>query len=429
MSNQTLIEEYPGIISEIQTEIKKLENDTRVLNKLYVILDVLHDEPINDIINKHGISQGTAYNWIKQWNDGGMEALRRKKGSKGQSKLTDEQYIILDKTIQEKNLKTAKEVKHLIETLFGVEYSLRSIERIMKKLDYTYTKPYKIYAKMPKDAEEQLKKNTRHLDLENFTVVFLDQTYCQNQDNSQRCYNKKGTKNIKIQPTTRLSINALGIQAINGKSFISFLDNTKTFEMMKFMITITIQNIESNELKTKLEKILYNKDLELENILNTVNTKKNYEKLLLALELLSENSNTFKKLFKRLVKNPLNFKTKSNQVLENLQKAMILSYFFDKNLQHQLIIEKPIAIILDNYSVHHAIAFTELCNFLNMDLIHLPPYSPKYNPIEQVWRTIKAKISRKFITSIEQLKYIFENEFKQVIDNKSYWKNWLLKFL
>ena len=105
---------------------------------------------------------------------------------------------------------------------------------------------------------------------------------------------------------------------------------------------------------------------------------------MLALELLSENSNTFKKLFKRLVKNPLNFKTKSNQVLENLQKAMLLSYFFDKNLQHQLIIEKPIAIILDNYSVHHAIAFTELCNFLNMDLIHLPPYSPKYNPIEQV---------------------------------------------
>ena len=44
MSNQTLIEEYPGIISEIQTEIKKLENDTRVLNKLYVILDVLHDD-------------------------------------------------------------------------------------------------------------------------------------------------------------------------------------------------------------------------------------------------------------------------------------------------------------------------------------------------------------------------------------------------
>ena len=277
--------------------------------------------------------------------------------------------------------------------------------------------------------QRTVKKNTRHLDLENFTVVFLDQTYCQNQDNSQRCYNKKGTKNIKIQPTTRLSLNALGVQAINGKSFVSFLNNTKTFEMMKFMITITIQNIENKELKSKLEKIIYNENLELENILDTVNAEENYEKLLLALEILSEKNNTFKKLFERLLKNPLNFKTKSNQILENLQKAMLLGYFMDKNLQHQLIMEKPIEIILDNYSVHHAIAFTELCNILNIDLIHLPPYSPKYNPIEQVWRTIKAKISRKFITSIEKLKFIFENEFKQVIDNESYWKNWLWKFL
>ena len=170
--------------------------------------------------------------------------------------------------------------------------------------------------------------------------MFLDQTYCQNQDNSQRCYNKKGTKNIKIQPTTRLSLNALGVQAINGKSFVSFLDNTKTFEMMKFMVTITIQNIENEELKSKLEKIIYNEDLELDNILNTVNIEENYKKLLLALEMLSGKSNTFKKLFERLMKNPLNFKTKSNQVLENLQKAMLLSYFMDKNLQHQLIMEK-----------------------------------------------------------------------------------------
>ena len=150
---------------------------------------------------------------------------------------------------------------------------------------------------------------------------------------------------------------------------------------------------------------------------------------MLALELLSENSNTFKKIIQKTCKKSFKFQNQIKSSTRKSQKAMILSYFFDKNLQHQLIIEKPIAIILDNYSVHHAIAFTELCNFLNMDLIHLPPYSPKYNPIEQVWRTIKAKISRKFITSIEQLKYIFENEFKQVIDNKSYWKNWLWKFL
>ena len=158
MATQKLIEMYTGIISDVQSEIKQLENDTKVLKKLYVILDVLHDVPVKEIIKKHSISQGTAYNWIKQWNNGGVEGLKRKKGSKGQSKLTDTQFVILDQIIMQMNLKTAKEVKYVIESVYGVKYSTRQIERIMKKLDYSYTKPYQIYAKMPKDAEKQIKK-------------------------------------------------------------------------------------------------------------------------------------------------------------------------------------------------------------------------------------------------------------------------------
>ena len=64
-----------------------------------------------------------------------------------------------------------------------------------------------------------------------------------------------------------------------------------------------------------------------------------------------------------------------------------------------------------------------------MDLIHLPAYSPKYNPIEQVWRIVKATISRKYISSMSQLKYLFLTEFKKVVDKSSYWKNWVEKFL
>ena len=161
MSSQDLIKKYNGIVGDIQAEIKKLENDTRVLNKLYVILDILHDVPINEIIKKHDISQGTAYNWIRRWNNGGIEGLKRKKGSKGKSKLTDEQFLILDKTIQVLELKTSKEVQLYIEFLYGVKYSIRQIERIMKKLDYTYTKPYQIYTKMPNDAKKQLKKTPK----------------------------------------------------------------------------------------------------------------------------------------------------------------------------------------------------------------------------------------------------------------------------
>ena len=147
MSKQTLIKEYPGIISEVQTEIKKLENEIRVLNKLYVILDILHDVTIPEIMKKHAISQATAYNWINEWNEGGIENLKRKKGSKGQSKLSDEQFKILNEIIINEELKTSKEVHEAIKRHFHVDYSIRQIERIMKKLDYTYINLYKIYQK------------------------------------------------------------------------------------------------------------------------------------------------------------------------------------------------------------------------------------------------------------------------------------------
>ena len=158
MSKQTLIEEYPGVISEVQKKIKELENDIRVLNKLYVILDILHDNSIDEITKKHDISQATVYNWARQFNNNGIDGLSRKPGSKGQSKLTDEEFKALDLIIQDNDLKTAKEVHHAILSLFHVNYSIRQVERIMKKLGYTYTKPYKIYHQMPENAKDELKK-------------------------------------------------------------------------------------------------------------------------------------------------------------------------------------------------------------------------------------------------------------------------------
>lgn len=198
---------------------------------------------------------------------------------------------------------------------------------------------------------------------------------------------------------------------------------------MKFMIKIVIKNLTNKKLINKLDKIFNNKGLELENILNTVNQENNYNMLLKTLKNLASLNKTINELYKYVKKNKYNIKTKSKVKLENLQKTMLLSYFYDKKLQQQLIFEKPIAVILDNYKVHHAIVFTKLCNILNIDLIYLPPYSPKYNPIEQVWRTIKAPISRKYVDTLEDLIITFEKEFYDNVDKPSFWKNWVKEIL
>ena len=96
---------------------------------------------------------------------------------------------------------------------------------------------------------------------------------------------------------------------------------------MKFMITIAINNASNENLKSKLNNILNNEDLFIDNILNTVNQQANYDKLLIALEDLSKDSKTFEKLYERVKNNHLSLKTKSTVVLENLQKAMLLAFF------------------------------------------------------------------------------------------------------
>ena len=53
-------------VEELQTRIKKLENDLRVLNKLYFINDVYHDVSITESCDKLGITRVTGHNWLNQ---------------------------------------------------------------------------------------------------------------------------------------------------------------------------------------------------------------------------------------------------------------------------------------------------------------------------------------------------------------------------
>lgn len=148
-------------VEELQNEIKKLEKDIKVLNKLYFINYIYHDVSITESCEKLGITRVAGHNWIKQWNNGGFNSLRRKTGSKGQSKLSSEQKSELKKIIIENEIYSSKAVLKLVKDRFNDEYSVRQIERILKDLKFGYGKPYIIYSKMPKDTEELLKKTQK----------------------------------------------------------------------------------------------------------------------------------------------------------------------------------------------------------------------------------------------------------------------------
>ena len=148
-------------LSQIRSEKAKIKSEWAYFEKLTFIEDIYSGENVNYAIEKRGKSAQTGYNWVNAWNKSGFDGLKRKPGSSGKSKLTENQFKELKKLIKEQNLTGNRQIKKLIHDKYGVIYSERQISRIMDKLNFGYAKPYVIPAKSPEDADEQLKKKPR----------------------------------------------------------------------------------------------------------------------------------------------------------------------------------------------------------------------------------------------------------------------------
>ena len=60
---------------------------------------------------------------------------------------------------------------------------------------------------------------------------------------------------------------------------------------------------------------------------------------------------------------------------------------------HQVFPEKHLMLILDNCSIHHSKKVQRFVAKTSwLDLKHLAPYSPEYNPIERFWHWLKRKV-------------------------------------
>lgn len=148
-------------ISTIRELKREYRQYVEAYDRLTFIEDIYNDKNVKEASKLSNITSQTGYNWLKEWNEYGLDSLFRKEGSGRKPKISDEQKIILKENIIKKDLTSVREVRHEIRELFDVEYSERHIRRLMKELGFGYGKPYIIPLESPEDAEEQLKKTQK----------------------------------------------------------------------------------------------------------------------------------------------------------------------------------------------------------------------------------------------------------------------------
>ncbi|WP_409199307.1 transposase [Methanobrevibacter sp. DSM 116169] len=205
----------------------------------------------------------------------------------------------------------------------------------------------------------------------------------------------------------------------------------KTFDFIKFLIEIRLQNMENFINTFPLKNALNNKNIDdnhlITHLKDTQSTKEDFintiEKQIYRTDLNKE------QLTKKLQLNINKENSKNKRLLDSLKRNNLYSNINKENIIDDLKNEKRIVIILDNAKVHEAKLVEKACKILNIELIPLPPYSPKYNPIEQIWRVIKRKLSILNIKDKKSLINTFKSYYEEIIDNTTFYEKWVKKFL
>jgi len=222
----------------------------------------------------------------------------------------------------------------------------------------------------------------------------------------------------------------MGFQAINGVSHLSFPENSRSHNMMIFVAEIRMKNLSNKDLLLPLNFVINDSSVKRETNVAKFNINLMGEKAFSEKITSFGENKGYKKTFTKAVNNLLYRENKKYEFeIDTLIQSALLDNLENINIGHLMENEREIVIILDNYKPHHNKNFKKFCKLLKIKLIYLPAYTPQYNPIEQVWKSIKRIIYDPTITEYEKLIKIFEEEYYRIIYNPSFVEKWIDKFL
>jgi putative transposase len=183
-------------LSELDVLIYKLEKVAKKVNRLHFIRQLLKGKTVKQARLDLGIAEKTAYNWLKKWNDEGIGGLDHKKGAGRPAFLSESQFEEVREYIKNNDSLGTKDVHYFIEKNYNIDYSAKQVREIIKKLEYSWIKPFPIFSKSPENAKEIMKEEAQDIDPDEDIYGFFDESAMQNIPNISRVLKKK-EKNVK----------------------------------------------------------------------------------------------------------------------------------------------------------------------------------------------------------------------------------------
>lgn len=259
----------------------------------------------------------------------------------------------------------------------------------------------------------------------------MDQSYFQNLPNLVRILYRAELGNILYRTGKKFGISVTGIMGVNCTSYMEFYKRNNSFTTILTLIMFRILNMEDEEGKEILKKIISDPSLDREYITTDLskNIKSNAEKLEeIEIEQAKNRKNkdtTFNK-----IKKICNTSTKiTSQKISITQRTTVRDLLINSGIEDILNDEKLILMVLDNAKIHHANDVKIACEILNIELMYLPEYSPDLNPIEDLWKIIKSVTYSSNYDNLDELMWIVTEEFYNHVTSSSLYEGWIDEFM
>jgi transposase len=170
MRRTELTVEHPNVTKESLRKALSLQQNARFGFRIAIVQDVINGKSISEISEERSVSRSAIYDIIERINKCGIDGLFDKPKSGRPTRLSTEQMEELVNTLKEAPTKhgysqprwDAPLLKLHINSKFNILYSVRHVQRIIKRLGFSLQRPRQELTKADLRAQtefvEHLKK-------------------------------------------------------------------------------------------------------------------------------------------------------------------------------------------------------------------------------------------------------------------------------
>ena len=417
---------------DLDMEMKYYVDKPHIYRRFIVVRIMLTGKTAIEASEMLGYDRHFGGRWFNKYKKEGIKGLYSDYSKAGRPpKLSyEKQEELRDFIDSSEDHYSIEDARVLASKKYEVEYTYNGMHNLTRyKLSMNYTKPFVASVLRPESAKDDFIKSMKNIDFENRLLFVCDEVGCQNNNRTGRSLHISKHKNIYVESNEKIKINVFGYQAINGGK--PHMEITKRGTAVKFVISLInllIKNIKSEKGKQLLKKIINDSKLSNKEIRNSILRKrrKNEKKIINDVnDKLYEEDSTINEKLKNVNKYVNRITEVSANAVKKEKEAILIELLSQDEVQEILSNEIGFDLVLDNAPIHTANVAIKCMELLNIFPTFLPTASPDLNPIEDVWRVIKRRLSNKRFNDEKSLSDAFMKEFYDIIGKESFYNKWL----